>query len=228
MTTTLSGDSSTTNIVCNEPEDSTSWHGQPYLRSATRIISQSGGETADSARLSTDSFYLASILRISAGFYHIAPLVVSKWIRTGQKDSWVEWSWQHTESQQHRLSWIGESIKTLRRFQSLPTNWDSYGAAPIDKETVERTIDVFLDIFNQSELRDRLPSPRVVPCPDGSIQMEWDVADCELEIVVSSSLSEPLEYLAVSPLETREGYLDQGAMIRALYWLIGQDNSIVF
>lgn len=59
--------------------------------------------------------------------------------------------------------------KELAELSELEDNWDSYGAPPFTKETIDK-VDSIID-----HLDDRYEDPDIVPNPTG-IQLEWNRA----------------------------------------------------
>ena len=219
-------DSSASNTTIHESDDWTGWFTAPVLRAATRVASGAESYAEDSARFSRHAFYLASLTITSANQFHLSPVDFSRWFTAGRAEAWTEWLWESTSKATERPDWLDEAIGNIRQLLQLPSNWDSYDAAPIGSDATERSIDVFLDILNQPDLWKQLPAPRIVPCPDGGIQLEWDMNDREIEIVVPESSAEPIEYLAVDRSGEKEGTLDHTGVIRSLYWLVGQQGEL--
>ena len=77
--------------------------------------------------------------------------------------------------------WHQETVSNLFAILALNTNWDSYGANRISSETADAVTSLLKDIMQA-----RSPVPQVVPSASGSIQVEWHVADIDLEIEVES------------------------------------------
>jgi hypothetical protein len=204
--------------VAESPEfdDRSWWHTQ---------AGSSGAVRDDSTESLLSGRSLAFIPREEGDHVYLVPATAAKWPPTGSNGSWIESSWQSEAVERAHPPWFDESVSTLRRLLQLPQNWDSYGAARIERPVAERTIDVFLSVIGRSDLRDVLPAPRVVPCPDGSIQLEWSMSDRELEIVIHSHPSRSIEYLAVGPSGYEEGEVDQVRVVGTLHWLVGTNDT---
>jgi len=72
-----------------------------------------------------------------------------------------------------RASWAGEDdAPEFDALLRLPTNWDSYGAPPIDAKTIERA-------------RAWLGAVSVVPTCKGGVALEWYRDGVELEVIFS-------------------------------------------
>lgn len=65
-----------------------------------------------------------------------------------------------------------------RHLLSLTKGWDSYGGEPLDPETVDKAVDVALALAHQ------FPTypPQLVPCSDGSVQIEWHAGGWDAEL----------------------------------------------
>ncbi|GEM_PF-3334838 len=77
-------------------------------------------------------------------------------------------------------TWLVPVAEKLARILELPSDWNSYGAAPIDTNAVIQAYGVLNKI---AELN--TPSPAVLPTPRKGIQFEWHTKDLDLEIEVS-------------------------------------------
>jgi hypothetical protein len=76
--------------------------------------------------------------------------------------------------------WVHPTIESmLAAFESEP-NWDSYGARPVDKKSIEIAVSLLLTI-----LRENSPEPAVVPTSIGGVQLEWHKGGIDLEIEVT-------------------------------------------
>ena len=68
--------------------------------------------------------------------------------------------------------------KTLDDLRKLQPNWDSYGGKQIDPAAID----------GAARLLNRLEYPaswHVVPCSDGSVQLEWHRDGLDIEIHIS-------------------------------------------
>jgi len=87
----------------------------------------------------------------------------------------------------------------LKKMMKLPSNWDSFDAEPISPQTVAKTMELLIEVF---EMEYRLGYERIIPfvapCSDGSVQIEWEVGKKELEVVIPSSENEKISLLQVS------------------------------
>ena len=79
-------------------------------------------------------------------------------------------------------AWLGRVKRRLEELILLPTNWDSYGAAPVDPR-VARLAENLVEWFAVADM----PSPDVFATSDGGIQIEWHVRGVNIEIDISPS-----------------------------------------
>ena len=61
-----------------------------------------------------------------------------------------------------------ESVSAVLNLLSLPRDWNSYTAKPIDQGSAAATIELLMVL-----LRSGIPAPAVVPRINGGIQLEW-------------------------------------------------------
>lgn len=73
-------------------------------------------------------------------------------------------------------SWVAAHLEPLR---SLPPNWDSYGAVPVER----RASDTAQRLVTQLLLQDVTP-PQFFPTPDGGLSIEWHEPEGEFSIAI--------------------------------------------
>ncbi|HEC37387.1 hypothetical protein LCGC14_0594750 [marine sediment metagenome] len=90
-----------------------------------------------------------------------------------------------------KLDKRGELNTTLEKYKNyilnLSSNWDGYGAQPINEETLKRAYSLIENILQY--FRDKMIEisiPLVQPVPDGSIDINWENDSFELLINISS------------------------------------------
>jgi hypothetical protein len=101
-------------------------------------------------------------------------------------------------------SWFNEdlfaAVRQVVRLLSMPSNWDSYGAKPIDRQkAVSALYFLWIAIVNGA------PMPAIIPTSDGGIQLEWHRRGVDLEIRVISGTSLEVFFEDLATGETREG-----------------------
>ena len=69
----------------------------------------------------------------------------------------------------------------------LPNNWDSYGAVQISFRTIATVLELLIEAYEaQDQIGCEPIIPFIAPCADGSIQLEWENDNKELEARVGS------------------------------------------
>ena len=68
-------------------------------------------------------------------------------------------------------------IDRVRRLTELPEGWDTYGSRGIQPEAVAAAAAVLM-----SAARSRMPAPVVGPVSGGGLQLEWNLANCAIEV----------------------------------------------
>ena len=96
----------------------------------------------------------------------------------------VQWE----DSGQPIPAWFDILMQGFVDLLTLPVNWDSYGAGPIDTKIIQRALDSL-----DSLMRASTPAPRVVPLSSGGLQVEWHRKGIDLEIVFDKG-EEPFFY----------------------------------
>jgi hypothetical protein len=76
---------------------------------------------------------------------------------------------------------LRESINDVLDLLDLPAGWNSYSAKPIAVANVIRVIQLLADVLGAET-----PRPIIVPRVRGGIQLEWHMADVDIEIYVDS------------------------------------------
>lgn len=80
-----------------------------------------------------------------------------------------------------RPQWLEPTLERLVGLITLPENWDSYGAPPVDPQCVHTAIRLLLDT-----MQDDSPAPAVVPTCRGGVQLEWHTRGLDLEVEILS------------------------------------------
>ena len=73
--------------------------------------------------------------------------------------------------------WVKDIVPVARRIQSLPTGWDGRGSPPPSANLMTQVL-----LSLQFAEIETLPAPNVVPVPGGGVQLEWCLAERELEV----------------------------------------------
>jgi hypothetical protein len=75
--------------------------------------------------------------------------------------------------------WENPTAEALDSLLTLPPNWDSYGARPVDHGCAAYALEVLRSIMG-----DNTPPPQVVPTSVGGVQLEWHERGIDVEIEV--------------------------------------------
>lgn len=75
-----------------------------------------------------------------------------------------------------------ENYEQLKEFEKLKENWDSYGGKPISKKCLKKANEI-LKLFPVTEWYD------IVPCGDGSVQIERHADGLDIEIWIGEELN---------------------------------------
>jgi hypothetical protein len=75
--------------------------------------------------------------------------------------------------------WFRSTLENLATLLRLPTNWNSYGAPPIDPDLAIAGLRLLA-----ATMEDDTPPPVVVPTHRGAIQFEWHMRGLDLEVNV--------------------------------------------
>lgn len=81
-------------------------------------------------------------------------------------------------------TWVQPVLDRLTELVALPQDWDSYGALPVARQSVEMALSVLSAVMSEgAEL------PWIVPLPSGGLQLEWHRADSDIEIALDPAES---------------------------------------
>lgn len=107
---------------------------------------------------------------------------------------------------------VQQLVNKIRAFESLQSNWDSYGAMPHDP----RSQNAALELIVYSNLRCMFPD--IVPLQNGGIGLRWASESRELEVDVNADGS--CEILLVDDTQAIEQETDETVnAIEAKEWL---------
>ncbi len=102
------------------------------------------------------------------------------------EDNWTvpTWGMSGVPPLQKYLNQVWGKIK---RIMELPNNWDSYGAVQIPIRIITKTLELLIEAYEaQKQIGCEPIIPFIAPCADGSIQLEWENNNKELEARVGS------------------------------------------
>lgn len=114
-------------------------------------------------------------------------------------------------------AWLRSAENTLSHFEKLESNWDGYGASPIDPAVIQESRHLIARIAAQIE-----EPPVIVPTSRGGVQLEWHHGGRCLELEFESHVM--IHYLKWDPTSRIEEedfvtIYDEGKIARLLEWL---------
>lgn len=77
-------------------------------------------------------------------------------------------------------AWIAPTAGALADLLELPSNWNSYGAHPVDAALIQTAFGLLVNAGSEWEF----PPPIVVPTSRGGVQLEWHTRGIDLELEV--------------------------------------------
>lgn len=85
---------------------------------------------------------------------------------------------------------FASAIRTLETFRDLPTDWDSYGAAPVSKASISTAMALLSDLSYRptAYVAPGLLPTAVSPVPTGGVHIQWDRPDgAGMEVWIGSA-----------------------------------------
>lgn len=131
-----------------------------------------------------------------------------EFVKFSNRDDWIVATWGNLPFELFQAEFV-TAITVINDITKLKENWDSYGAERISVTTALRAINFLyesLRAFNNRGIT--LPSPFTVPCPDGTIQFEWEKENKELEIVIPHNIEDKINFLQIKGDDYKEGFID--------------------
>ncbi|HEX3556343.1 MAG TPA: hypothetical protein VIA62_24250 [Thermoanaerobaculia bacterium] len=144
---------------------------------------------------------------------------LSQWLQALPANEWI--------AKKSRNVWpftkLFTAINESRELLTLTEDWDEAGSPAIEPKTWERATDW---VKRYAELLwDRrgivLPAPRILPGPDGSIDIHWKTPRRELLLNIPANPEEPASYYGDDfGSDKKKGILETGALDMGLVsWL---------
>lgn len=108
--------------------------------------------------------------------------------------------------------WFDPLLQGFIDLLTLPPNWDSYGAGPIDPDLVREALNFMNHLLGPSSL-----APRVVPLSSGGLQLEWHRKAIDLEVVFDRG-EEPFFYFRdrANPEESEQTLPENSRLLRTI------------
>ncbi len=109
-------------------------------------------------------------------------------------------------------AWFDKVMQGFVDLRTLPRNWDSYGASPIDQKIIQSALDLINVLLGPTS-----PAPRVVPMSSGGLQLEWHPDSIDLEVVFDRD-EQPFFYYRnrVSGDESEHGLPQDNALLSSI------------
>ena len=86
---------------------------------------------------------------------------------------------------------LEQYLDRFSEISSLPRNWDSYGAEPVNRRTLVYAVKVFLTL-----MEGRTIEPFITPTPDGGISIEWSAGQRGLDVEILGPFRVNAHYFA--------------------------------
>jgi hypothetical protein len=160
---------------------------------------------------------------ISLRYGEAASYRSSQWLQVKPRNEWLADKSRNVWPFTRLFKMIDESSALLE----LPDDWDDAGSSAIDSKTWERATNWIKD--HAAKLWGRfgiiLPEPRIMPGPDGSIDIHWKTANRELLLNVPAGTSEPANFYGDDfGSDKRKGTIEPGSFDMDLFsWLTVTD-----
>lgn len=160
----------------------------------------------EDTRITKSNSYIVCVHYEEEEISRILPSV--EFFEFSNKDDWVVATWTDISFDSFQDNY-GEVIKKVKDATKLENNWDSYGAERISITTASRAIKFLYESLQALNNRGiTLPKPFAAPCPDGSIQFEWEKENKELEIVIPHNIGDKISFLQIKGDDYKEGIID--------------------
>ena len=115
------------------------------------------------------------------------------------KEGAVEITFQFEDEEPN---WLRALIRKFAHLMNLQSNWDSYGASPIEEKYVRFALTELLP----SIMEDETFLPEIVPTAKSSIQLEWHMCGIDLEVKV---IADGKVFISYEDLETGEEFEEE-------------------
>jgi hypothetical protein len=77
---------------------------------------------------------------------------------------------QHESPPDHPPAWIAQVLNELQQLSNLPANWDSYGAAAPNKQSIQTAQDFVKSLSPAVEIE----KPQVSITANGTVAFQWE------------------------------------------------------
>lgn len=87
-------------------------------------------------------------------------------------------------------NWCDTCCDAINKLSELEENWDSYGAKPVDRDSIQAAI-LFTQIISQI---DGIQCPRVAASPGGCVALTWEWDDFNQELDIHFDVNDSFRY----------------------------------
>ncbi|HEX7447535.1 MAG TPA: hypothetical protein VF306_08315 [Pirellulales bacterium] len=77
--------------------------------------------------------------------------------------------------------WLSPAVERLSALLTLRSNWDSYGANPVDPQLALSALKLLGRVMCNDS-----PPPSIVPTSSGGLQLEWHARGIDIEVAIAS------------------------------------------
>ena len=81
---------------------------------------------------------------------------------------------------QEPSAWFADALRQIRTLTTLPRDWDTYGAEPINALVVADVVNFLVKVAVPG-----IAQPSIVPLADGGLQIEWHRGGLDVEVTFS-------------------------------------------
>lgn len=99
--------------------------------------------------------------------------------------------------------WMRDALSRLNQVAQMPSNWDTYGAIPVNQRTLEHALLVLTKLMPSSK---RLP--QILASSHGGVLLQWDDGRRELEVSVDGPMRGTVYFSDDEAGEQEEGQLE--------------------
>jgi hypothetical protein len=124
------------------------------------------------------------------------------------------------------MSDVNRAIQASQRILSFADDWDGEGSPAYERETLDRAVKFVATVAREyyGLARRAVPAPRIMPGPDGSIDVAWRTAKRELLINIPADKAKRPDFYGDTGnrggAETIKGTLDlTSSNLWLLIWL---------
>ncbi|MEQ8852908.1 hypothetical protein [Gimesia sp.] len=88
------------------------------------------------------------------------------------------------------VQWLQQCIINIWKLRDLPANWDSYGAKPVNPDSIQFA----MEVMNALSSITGVSCPRIAASPAGNVALSWDLEDYTRELDVELDPNRVIRY----------------------------------